>query len=145
MDEEIRALLVLVDFTESNSTGPEVVGTGGFACGLLGVGCCCTLSLSLSCCVLLLSHCAHRCHAPLSSLLRRALSSSFDVVACRCHCCCVPMHRCCRCTVMLLPRSGTILYSLDSTLNPLRILNGWAHLDGRHIIGKRLMRAFERW
>ena len=34
---------------------------------------------------------------------------------------------------------------LDSTLNPLRILNGWAHLDGRHIIGKRLMRGFERW
>ena len=34
---------------------------------------------------------------------------------------------------------------LDSTLNPLRILNGWAHLDGEHIIGKGLMRGFERW
>ena len=40
---------------------------------------------------------------------------------------------------------ATILYSLDSTLNLLRILNGWAHLDRKHIIGKRLMRAFERW
>ena len=34
---------------------------------------------------------------------------------------------------------------LDSTLNPLRILNGWAHLDGGHIIRKGLMRGFERW
>ena len=34
---------------------------------------------------------------------------------------------------------------LDSTLNLLRILNGWAHLDGGHIIGKGLMRGFERW
>ena len=34
---------------------------------------------------------------------------------------------------------------LDSTLNPLRILNGSAHLDGEHIIGKGLMRGFERW
>ena len=39
----------------------------------------------------------------------------------------------------------TILYSLDSMLNPCRILNGWAHLDGTHIVGKRSIRAFERW
>ena len=39
-------------------------------------------------------------------------------------------------------RRATILYSLDSTLNPHRILKGWAHLDRTHIIGKRLIRAF---
>ena len=39
----------------------------------------------------------------------------------------------------------TILYSLDSMLNPHRILNSWAHLDGTHIIGTRSMRAFEWW
>jgi hypothetical protein len=40
---------------------------------------------------------------------------------------------------------STILYSLDSMLNPLHILNGWAHLGETHMVEKRLMRAFERW
>jgi hypothetical protein len=51
----------------------------------------------------------------------------------------------CHCSQVNLSMKVTILYSLDSTLNLLRILNGWAHLDGRHIIGKGLMRGFERW
>ena len=49
--------------------------------------------------------------------------------------------------VLLLAEMSRANYTLflDSTLNPLRILNGWAHLDGGHIIGKGLMRGFERW
>ena len=52
--------------------------------------------------------CVHCCCAPSLSLSCRALSSSFDVIACHCCRCRVPMHCCHRCTVMPLSRSGSL-------------------------------------